>query len=41
MVLSAVDSKRLFQKLCEEKINIVYVKAPIELGMTNDFMEDR
>ncbi len=36
MALSAADAERLFARLKEERINIFYVKAPIEFGMTGD-----
>lgn len=36
MALSAADAERLFQRLLEEKINVFYVKTPIEFGMTGD-----
>jgi PII-like signaling protein len=36
MAVSAADAERLFRRLKEEKINIFYVKAPIEFGMTGD-----
>ena len=36
MALSETDTERLFQRLREEKINVFYVKAPIEFGMTEN-----
>lgn len=36
MAVSAADAECLFRRLKEEKINIFYVKAPIEFGMTGD-----
>lgn len=36
MALSEADTERLFQRLREEKINVFYVKAPIEFGMTGE-----
>jgi PII-like signaling protein len=36
MAVCAADAERLFKRLKEEKINIFYVKAPIEFGMTGD-----
>lgn len=36
MALSETDTERLFQRLHEEKINVFYVKAPIEFGMTEN-----
>jgi uncharacterized protein len=36
MALSAADAERLFARLKEEGVNIFYVKAPIEFGMTGD-----
>ncbi len=36
MALSKSDAGRLFQRLREEKINVFYVKAPIEFGMTEN-----
>jgi len=34
MAISQEDAGRLFEKLREEKIDIFYIKAPIEFGMT-------
>ena len=34
MALSESDVQRLFQRLHDEKINVFYVKMPIEFGMT-------
>ena len=34
MALSEADAERLFQRLYEEKVNVFYVKTPIEFGMT-------
>jgi PII-like signaling protein len=34
LAISEADALRLFEKLREEKINIFYVKTPIEFGMT-------
>jgi PII-like signaling protein len=36
MALSAADAERMFQRLREEKINVFFVKAPIEFGMTGE-----
>lgn len=36
MALSAADAERLFQRLREEGINLFYIKAPIEFGMSAD-----
>jgi PII-like signaling protein len=36
MAVNAADAERLFNRLQEEEINIFYVKAPIEFGMTGD-----
>ncbi|WP_075791045.1 DUF190 domain-containing protein [Massilia putida] len=36
MALSAEDVERLFQRLHEERIDVFYVKTPIEFGMTSD-----
>lgn len=36
LAISEADALRLFEKLREEKINIFYVKTPIEFGMTGD-----
>lgn len=36
MAVSAADAERLFSALTAERINIFYVKAPIEFGMTLD-----
>jgi PII-like signaling protein len=36
MAVSETDADRLFARLKEEDINIFYVKAPIEYGMTGD-----
>lgn len=36
MALSAQEAERLFQRLREEKINIFFVKTPIEFGMTGE-----
>jgi len=36
MAVSEADAERLFERLQEEKINIFYVKAPIEFGMTGE-----
>lgn len=34
LAVSEEDATRLFERLHEEKIDIFYVKAPIEFGMT-------
>lgn len=34
LAISEADALRLFEKLREEKINIFYIKTPIEFGMT-------
>jgi hypothetical protein len=36
MAVSEADAERIFERLREEKINIFYVKAPIEFGMTGE-----
>lgn len=36
MAVSSTDAARLFARLQEEKVNIFYVKAPIEFGMTGE-----
>ena len=36
MAVSEADAERLFARLKEEKINIFYVKTPIEFGMTGE-----
>ena len=36
MAVSAADAERLLARLNEEAINIFYVKAPIEFGMTGE-----
>ena len=36
MAVSAADAERLLARLKEEAVNIFYVKAPIEFGMTGD-----
>jgi PII-like signaling protein len=36
MALSEADVERLFQRLRAEKINVFYVKTPIEFGMTGE-----
>lgn len=36
MALSEDDVERIFERLSEEKINIFYVKEPIEFGMTGE-----
>jgi uncharacterized protein len=36
MAVSEADANRLFTRLKEEKINIFFVKTPIEYGMTGD-----
>jgi len=36
MAVSETDAERLFERLREEKINIFYVKAAIEFGMTGE-----
>jgi uncharacterized protein len=36
MALTEGDTDRLFQRLRDEKINVFYVKTPIEFGMTGD-----
>ena len=36
MALSKSDVQRLFQRLHDEKINVFYVKMPIEFGMTGE-----
>lgn len=34
MALSTADIERLFQRLRDEEVDVFYVKAPIEFGMT-------
>jgi PII-like signaling protein len=36
MALSESDTARLLQRLREEKINVFYIKTPIEFGMTEN-----
>ena len=36
MAVSRTDADRLFARLQEEGVNIFYVKAPIEFGMTGE-----
>lgn len=36
MALNEADVERLFQRLREEKINVFFIKAPIEFGMTGE-----
>jgi PII-like signaling protein len=36
MAVTAEDADRLLQRLHEEKVNVFYVKAPIEFGMTEE-----
>lgn len=36
MAISLEDASRLFEKLREERINIFYIKTPIEFGMTGE-----
>jgi PII-like signaling protein len=36
MALSESDVERLFQRLRKEKINLFYVKTPVEYGMTGE-----
>ncbi|MCF6754076.1 DUF190 domain-containing protein [Pseudomonas stutzeri] len=36
MAISQEDTDRLFEKLREERINIFYIKTPIEFGMTGE-----
>ena len=36
MALNEADVERLFQRLRAEKINVFYVKTPIEFGMTGE-----
>jgi PII-like signaling protein len=36
IVASEADANRLFDRLREEKVNVFYVKAAIEFGMTGD-----
>ncbi len=37
MAVTGEEADRLFARLQEEKVNIFYVKAPIEFGMTDDY----
>ena len=36
LAVSEADAERLFARLKEEKINIFYVKTPIEFGMSGE-----
>ena len=36
MALSAAEAQQLFARLTDEKLNLFYVKTPIEYGMTGD-----
>ncbi len=36
MAVSAADAQRMLDRLREEKVNVFYVKAPIEFGMTGE-----
>lgn len=36
MALSETDAKRIFARLHEEKINVFFVKTPIEYGMSEE-----
>lgn len=36
MALSAADAERLFNRLHEEKIDVFYIKTPIEFGTTGE-----
>ncbi|WPP44658.1 DUF190 domain-containing protein [Pseudomonas sp. AN-1] len=36
MALTASEAEQLFQRLREEKIDVFYVKTPIEFGMSGD-----
>lgn len=36
MVMGEEEADRLFDRLREEKINVFYVRTPIEFGMTGD-----
>lgn len=36
MALTESDAERLLARLREEKVNVFYVKSPIEFGMTGD-----
>ena len=36
MAVSSTDADRLFARLKEEGVNIFYVKAPIEFGLTGE-----
>ncbi len=36
MALSKADAENFFQRLHEEKINVFYLKMPIEFGMTEN-----
>ncbi|RPH59488.1 MAG: DUF190 domain-containing protein, partial [Burkholderiales bacterium] len=36
IAVSESDAERLFQRLREENIDVFYVKAPIEFGMTGE-----
>ena len=36
MAVSSTDADRIFARLQEEGVDIFYVKAPIEFGMTSD-----
>jgi len=39
IALTEADAERLFQRLRDEKINVFYVKTPIEFGMTGEIAE--
>jgi PII-like signaling protein len=36
MAVTDADAKRIFQRLRDEKLNVFYVKTPIEFGMSDD-----
>ena len=36
MAVTEAEADRLFERLRQEKINLFYVKAPIEFGMTGE-----
>jgi len=37
MILGETEADRFFERLREEKINVFFVKTPIEFGMIGDF----
>jgi hypothetical protein len=41
MAVTGEEAERLFTRLQDEKVNIFYVKTPIEFGMTDDSKPER